>query len=46
MGRRIHPYMRDAIMPTWFSIVNSDGDIENKGNLKYVKYICEKGYKV
>ena len=36
----------DVISPTWFSIKNSNGDIEDKGSIEYVRWAKENGYKV
>lgn len=36
----------DVISPTWFSVVSSNGDVINNGDITYVEEAHKKGYKV
>lgn len=36
----------NVISPTWFSVINSEGDIIDKGNKEYAKKYYEYGYEV
>ena len=44
--KRTHINGLDVISPTWFAIKNSNGDIEDKGSVDYVKWAKEQGYEV
>ena len=36
----------DVLVPTWFEIKNSEGDIEDKGSTDYAKWAKEQGYEL
>jgi spore germination protein YaaH len=36
----------DVISPTWFSLVDEEGNIDNKGDINYVRWAHNNGYKV
>lgn len=36
----------DVISPTWFSIIDIEGNIDNKGDINYVNWAHKNGYKV
>ncbi|WHH58092.1 glycosyl hydrolase family 18 protein [Petroclostridium sp. X23] len=36
----------DVVSPTWFSVVDKQGTVANKGDVTYVNWAHEKGYKV
>lgn len=36
----------DVLVPTWFEIKNSEGDIEDKGSIDYAKWAKEQGYEL